>query len=213
MKFIFTIFIVGFLSVVNAQPMPDSSLEDAVREIALAVHDVDQQKLSHYIHPRIGVFIPYKIGIPPVIDHESHIDIHALSQMRDTFWPVTLKAEEGIQRFLNSTQFHYTTTITSHCEDDAHYVLEGQPLQVGIYLTEDNLLSTLLQQLVAFWDYPEAMEEISGDFSLDKIRALEANGYRVIIRTGADTLAFSVTQIEGRWYLWLIDRYTLDCSA
>lgn len=214
MKFVFAIFLTCCLSIANANPISDATsdptLKQAIHGIATAVHHVDQQMLDRYVHPEIGVYLPYNIGATPYFRHFNQIDIQELSQIETSFWPVTLFVENDIQSFLSNAQLRYVTTVENDC-DDFVYVLEGEPLTQGIYVMPDDLLSTHIKVLMALGEEPDAL--MPKGQSLDEVVTLEANGYRVIIETGADTLAFSITKIKGRWYLWLIDRYTLDCSA
>lgn len=172
------------------------SVELRFKESLFAILEVmssgDVNQLQHYVHKDLGLIITYR---PGVYDAITTITDFENTNLRHYMWYDSLN--------VNGIRINYEALPIYDCH------LESFD-KYGLYATDkgqQNQLSALMIALEAYELTTYTDEEINHVLELE-------NQSRAILFAGVNGHAsFSLTEIDGSWYLTIIDTVTGDCSA
>ncbi|PHN05728.1 hypothetical protein [Flavilitoribacter nigricans] len=174
-------------------PKPEPQFEDHVQEVMRAFRQKDTRALNEMIHPERGLMIVFRPGVFNNYYHFKEVDLnephpHYLPEITDSV----------------DHQIAYESLPTFSCDE---YVWN----KTGLFCdttSVDHLLSRTAQNRIRY-DLGEVTDE-----EIQAFTDLENNSRKVVLADNVGrSLMFSLTPIDGKWYLTIIDLVRNDCST
>lgn len=152
----------------------------------------DVKGLNSLIHSDFGIFTLYRMGVPPIILHETILD----KEYPVPYYYPYSKAE-------NHFPIKYTELPEYNCDT---FEWEKQ----GIFadtLRQSKKLSEIIEFNITYdiFTIPDNIKR--------KAEFVERNSWRLIFTDIGEGLVIYVTFIDDNWYLTVIDRITTECGA
>lgn len=166
-------------------------IEQLATQVIDGFNESDPDKINALLHSDIGLNVVFRRGVAPEtittrkIDFKRHIPEYLPYEGVDLKAPYTFQYTKNLPRF--------------NCDD------YSWP-QSGLSISPKNS-SDLLSLSTSFYEQEEER--------INFFRTLEKNS-RVVIATdseGISSLVFHLTEIDGKWYLTVLDRASDDCGA
>lgn len=174
------------------QVQPD--FEEFCRAVAVCFANGNIAEINKVVHPD-GMYTIYRIGVPDVFTRAATLDTN-LQRTFPYHYPIA-NDQSGAHR----REFQYEQLPEYDCGE---FVWRKD----GIFVDT----TTVHRQLSDIVDFAMEYEEaLYSEEDIDAIRALEANSRRVVFT--ANDLIMHVTNINGKWYLSVVDLAMIDCSA
>jgi hypothetical protein len=195
----------------------NKNLEEVIQEIVKTYSDKDTNKLNQYIHKSEGLFVMTTIGTNTVWQNVDEICLEkvCLNEFpdRNLGSPYQFFLESYTYGNKNLNEIEYTDNPYFECEK-----VEKQ----GIFVAAKNNYHALSD---AIHIYRENFLNINGPTEgIDKIyqelddlkievKNIEKNSHRVVVNSEKGTFIFYITNLDGKWYLSIIDFASIDCSV
>lgn len=162
-----------------------------IHQFIQAYNAQDNQQINGLIHPEIGITFIHR---PGAIDWFEKVDRIDFSEPIPSYYPY-VTAE-------HSYTLLYEASPIFSCETESW---NKQGLFVDV-IEQTNRLGPIAEHLKEYNDV-----ELDVDYQ-ESIEKAEQNSHRVILTTDTP-LVFHVKEIEGKWYVTILDRSYGDCSA
>lgn len=162
-----------------------------IAQFIQAYNTQDKEAVNELIHPDVGITFIHR---PGAIDRFDRLDKIDFSQPVPSYYPYV------------TAEHHYTLAYGAipvfSCETESW---NKQGLFVDI-IEQPN-------RLMAIAEHHDKYEEVKLDAGRrDQVEKAEKNSYRVVLTTDTP-LVFHIKEIDGKWYVTILDRSYGDCSA
>lgn len=198
----------------NKPSRAETSLEQAAHAIIRLYNAKDQQGLSNFIHPDIGVYFLYRPGTVDFWSNEKRFCFEAdcIGTMSIPSWITTsLKTQQLPTRY----KLRQTTEAIVQCESISRN---------GLFRVNNAATNRLLSQTIKKFAQvrgTELSKEEKAQAKLEENKVLkwENKSARIVLAekdamgSGGKTFIFYLTNISGRWYLTILDYISADCSV
>lgn len=177
----------------------------------------DISEFNNHIKSDIGITVVFSIGVNPIW---SKLDSINLDSERHNIESSTPKVEipdwilNNINKFIKneySSNFQIRDSAIFECEDIFKY---------GSFIDESESKSIMTNSIkesiqIAQIDGYEENEISFLNNELKKYEKVESNSVRLVFTsiTQPKIFAIHLTKIEGQYYIWLLDFYSIDCSV
>ncbi len=195
----------------------ESGLKEFVQNLIQIYNKKDSNKFNQLIHEKSGLFIMTTIGPTTTWSNVNKVcleqDCLKIKTAESLGNPYQDFLESYASGDLNLNEIKYTDNAYFECEK-----IEKS----GVFISSKNQY-TALSDAVQFFrdnflhingptpDIEKKYEEL--DQLKIKIRELEKNSRRVVVNSENGTFIFYVTDIDGKWFLTIIDFASTDCSV
>jgi Cu/Ag efflux pump CusA len=195
--------IAGFLLLypVYGQKNKNADFEKTVKKIITAFKTNDNQTLNSYVHTNTGVYLLYRTG---VYDNYKKMDRIVLG---DTAEYPRFHAVNHLPAISTIN----TSKLPVYDCDNGKWSSYGTFSTTKIYHDLSNVCRSLNKYLY------EGMDEKIPEKEIKQYIGLEYNSRKIIcckkVKEMDAEIIFHLIYINGKWYLWLVDDITTDCSA
>lgn len=176
---------------VDSSASVENNLSDFIIDFVAAYNSQNNEAIQEFVHPSIGVALIHRQGAMNWYEKIEGIDFLA---PKPSYFPY--------QKVEHSYSLTFDSLPTYDCATETWS-------KSGFFVDSINqteLLTPIVEQMKEFVDI-----QLPDDYE-SHIQAAEANSYRVILTTELP-LIFHVKEIDGKWYVTLLDRAYGDCSA
>lgn len=190
------------------------SLEQTIAQILKSYNDKNQKELSKFINPQIGLYFLYR---PGTVDYwyktdKICFDAECLKNINTSEW--------GKQALMNQKlHLEYKLQQTKEeiigCESVARNGLFEEVSAKARHLLSD----TMKKYAEAFKSDLSSQDLAKIKEAQEKVQQWENKSKRIILAQNKDKNAkgeafvFYLTEIDGSWYLTVIDHISFDCSV
>ncbi len=180
-----------------AQSKKQLDFEKAVKEIVTAFNKDDDKALNKYIDPKTNIYLLYRLGV-----FDRHYK-YAKIDFKDTTYPMMF-----LKTKMKFTKLTYSQLPTYSCDTEKW-------TKAGLYVDTTKVFYTLstvcknLNSSVYLGEKGIPQKEIAF------YKKLEQQTRRIvcITKSNNEDLIFHLFYKNGKWYIWIIDKVTSDCSA
>ncbi len=189
----------------------NDSLISTIHDIIRFFNNKDENKLNKLIHPETGLFFLFRRG---TIDEWKNLKQIGLSkkspiQMEIPWW---YKEQIIKQKIVENFKIeHVENPIFIECDSIS---------KIGLFNVENSnsksiLTSTIENYIHALSDDVLSIQDVSNlQLKIDKFKKLESNSKRVVlVKNNSESLIFHLAYINNKWYLYILDFITNDCSV
>jgi len=180
----------------------DQSFEKAVYALLKAFADKDKDTVNSFINKEKKLVTIYRIG---VANNFSFIDSLEFSE------PLVILNFRPIEIPTSNYKLQYGKLPEYSCDTDTW----NRP--AGLYTSKyaiDRVFTSAVRHFMDWeMEYADKEHHVS-EAQYQSYRKLEKQSRKVyLLLEEGDSLAFSLTWIDGKWYLTILDRVAGDCSA
>lgn len=180
------------LAVPKQEIAQEESIDRAISNIVRAYSMQDSKALNSYIDKTIGLYTIYRPGVQAIYVHATSIDFnHPIPE----YYPYPKPNLSG--------KVTFGILPVYDCGKEAWN-------KKGLFCNNKQH-PTELSQTAKFMN--EILEAKISDAEIQKLKALEAKSYRVILTDKNAPLIFHITKQSNRWVLTVIDRAYGSCDA
>lgn len=202
----------------STQKIDQTNFENTVYNIVEFYNNKDQENLNKLIHPKIGLYIIYRIGTVDIWINIKKIclDNSCLDSLDIPYW---YKEAMIVQKVGENYKLETT-------KDDI--IIECDSIsKKGLFYIDNEESKKLLtntikmySKSISFDKSVESEKEIEKQkIEIKSIEHWENNTHRIVLSYNKEdnyfenTFIFYVTNIEGKWYLTTVDFVSTDCSV
>jgi len=190
-----------------------SDFEQTVHQILKLYNEKNQEALSKLIHQKVGLYFLYR---PGTVDYWQNVksicfNSKCLDDLNISEWE---KKSLQSQKVNLSDKLQKTNQEIVGCESilkNGFFIEEG---------TKDQLLSETIKRYgIAFDSDLDSQKKKDLNATLEKVKKWEAKSKRIVLAqnksesSNGEAFVFYVTEIDGKWYLSIIDFISFDCSV
>ena len=198
----------------NSPSKEQTSTEQAIHTIIRLYNAKDQQGLSRFIHPDVGVYFLYRPGTVDFWSNEKRFCFKddCLSATHIPSWiATTLKTQQLPTRY----QLRQTTETIVECETIS---------RSGLFRVNNAATNNLLSQTIKKYAQVRGTELSKQELAQlkleeEKVLTWENKSVRIVLAeksttgSGGKTFIFYLSNIRGNWYLTIVDYISTDCSV
>ena len=202
------------------QTIPQQKFEPTVYQLIHFFNKKDFEGINQYINKDIGLFIINSEGVSPRITRIEHWNKNlgnTEEQLRHQYWLTSDLLRDSI---IGNPKIQYEAypSFEQGCET---------PSKLGLFANPKEKNVAILQDAIDFIKREEGIYQFSKHPMRDIYQSIADNiAHKTvkIIYTGNYTneppysiykkvFIFYLTQLDNKWYLTILDFYTMDCSA
>lgn len=170
----------------------EETLQDAILAITHAFNSNNSKALNAYIDKKIGFYTIYRPGVQEVYQHATKIDFN---RPIPEYYPYSKSDFKGKLTFAQLPIYDCGKEVWSKkglfCDQKKHPHELAQTAKYMNDLLDSNIPASTIQTL----------------------KQLEAQSYRVILTEGDEPLIFHITRNSEKWILTVLDRAYGGCDA
>lgn len=213
------IFFLGFslLSGCTSLKGQSSDLEKFIQNVIQTYTNKDSKKFNQLIHEKNGLYIMTTIGPTTTWSNVKKVCLEQDCVKNKTAESLGVPYQDFLESYtsgkLNLNEIEYTGNAYFECEE-----IEKQ----GVFVSSKNQYTALSDAIQFFRenflsingptpDLEKKYEEL--DQLKTKIKNIEKTSHRVVVNSENGTFIFYVTNLDGKWFLTIIDFASADCSV
>lgn len=195
----------------------ESGLNEFIQNVIQIYNRKDSKKFNQLIHEKSGLYIITSMGPTTTWSNVNKVCLEQNCLKNKTAASLGIPYQNFLESYtsgnLNLNEIEYTDNAYFECEK-----IEKS----GVFVSSKNRYTALSDAVQFFRDnflhingpvtnLEKKYEEL--DQLIIKIRNIEKNSRRVVVNSENGTFIFYVTNLDGKWFLSVIDFASMDCSV
>lgn len=217
MKNLFLIIIASILfSSCDFLQGQNKEIEQFVKKVIVNYNDKNSEKFNQLIYKNTGLIFIITKGTNNNWEKVQSVCLNKKCVKEDLASSLEISYQSFLENYktenLNLNKIEFTEKSYFECEKID---------KKGIFVSSENKYHTLSESVNLFIEnYPNIIgqeldlkKKIELQKKFQKFQKIELNSRRVTVNSNAGTFVFYITNIDGKWYLTIIDFASMDCSV